>query len=136
MSGIYKLEEIGLEHFKRHVEECAGGSHTSVAPMGMSGPNIYLHRVGSRIQEVSLRLYCGNPELLITNNSKSFLFYGRFDVRLGLDFLAAQYFHIFQLLKSKIPLDSSEEVKLKISDNAHETEGFAMLESYKKKANL
>jgi hypothetical protein len=131
-----KLEEITLEDFQQFVKQSAEGKHTSVAPLGMAGDNLYLHKIENRVQEVSIRLYCGIPELLITNNSKGFLFYGRFDVRLGLDFLALQYFNIFELLKSQIPLDSSEPIKLNVIDSPHHTVGFAMLDAFKKKGGV
>ena len=136
-----KLEEITLNDFKEAINFSISGGHNSVAPLGMSGDTIRLHCLGEkkdngcidRVQQVSIRLYSGNPELLITNNSESFLFYGRYDIRLGGEFVAKEYYRIFKLLEHKIPLDSDEDVKLKVTEDAHHTIGFDMLAAFKQK---
>ena len=38
----------------------------------------------------------GDVELLITNKKGDFLFYGRYQLHLGIDFITSEYFRIFK----------------------------------------
>lgn len=126
-----QLDDITLDTFKDAMRKAIDAGHISIAPLGMSGDTIILHGTKtekvSRYQQVSVRLYCGNPELLITNNNGSFLFYGRYDIRLGVDKVAEEYFRIFTLLKPLITKYNDVETSLNISPDAHETIGFEIM---------
>ena len=108
---------------------------TSIAPLGFSGDTIYIF--GSNQEEndsrISIRNYCGNAELLIANKKGSFLFYGRFDCRIGIEFLASEYFRIFNLVSKLIESDDLEFAKIedfkldKFHEDCKMSEGFAML---------
>lgn len=123
------LDDITLEDFRSAMFFALGDGHNSIAPLGMSGQTIMLHGEG-RVEQVSIRLYCGDPELLITNKSKDFLFYGQFDIRIGFENVAKEYFRIFGFLKELIPQESQYDKKIIVADDAHKTIGFAMLDAY------
>lgn len=128
------IKQLRKKDFKDAIDIALNGGHTSVAPLGMSGDTILLHNLGEkksngcyeRVQQVSIRLYCGDPELLITNNKGSFLFYGRYDIRMGRDFILKEYYRIFKLLRKQIPLEHKEK-DLTINEDAKQSIGFAIL---------
>lgn len=111
------LYDIKLKDFRSAMSIAMNAGHNSVAPLGMSGDTIMLHGE-RRVEEVSIRLYCGDPKLLITNKSKDFLFYGRYDIRMGFDKVAKEYFRIFKMLRDLIPEESKYDKKKIIVDNA------------------
>lgn len=81
------------------------GSEVFKAPLGQSGHTYLLHGLDmpGRDKHVSIRAYNSTVELLITNSTGDFLFYGRYDIdTFGIDTVSYQYFLIFQLCKSKI----------------------------------
>ena len=98
------LDKITRPLFKKAIFECYRKGITSTAPLGWSGDNILLYgnEEGHRVSVISIRNYCGSAELLITDKKGHFLFYGRYDVNLGLEFIAEQYYQIFRLVKHKI----------------------------------
>jgi hypothetical protein len=68
------------------------------APLGSSGDTFMLYGE-PRSREVSLRLYNGNVELLVTNDIGEFLFYGRFNNDIVDDLiLAIRYSSILALV--------------------------------------
>lgn len=102
-----KLSEISKNTFKEAIFLSYKNGCTSSAPLGWSGDNIVLFGTeeNGRRSLVSIRNYCGDAELLITDVKGNFLFYGRFDVNLGLEFLADQYYRIFRKVKKEIQGD-------------------------------
>ena len=97
------LYEITKETFKEAIFLAYKGGITSLAPLGFSGDTIVIHgsksEKTSRVSQVSVRNYSGDAELLITDKEGHFLFYGRYRVDLGLDFLVEQYWSIFNNVK-------------------------------------
>ncbi len=133
------LAKITKKTFKDAVFMAYKGGITSLAPLGFSGDTIILHgsetEKNSRVSQVSIRNYSGDAELLITDAAGNFLFYGRFRVDLGLDFLVEQYWQIFKHLKPKIKstVERSSQFKdIEIPKNVSRTIGFNMLASYQK----
>lgn len=98
------LDQITKETFKEAVFLCYKDGITSKAPLGWSGDSIVLFGTeeDGRKSLVSIRNYCGNAELLITDMDGYFLFYGRFSIDLGIEFVVDQYWQIFNLVKDKI----------------------------------
>jgi hypothetical protein len=129
------LNEITLQTIKEGIFEAYKPGITSIAPLGQSGPTIILYeekKIGEsgRVSQVSLRNYCGDVELLITNKNGGFLFYGRYDCRMGLEFIAQEYFRIFENCKALIKMESKSRPNfsnVEISENASKTIGFQMM---------
>jgi hypothetical protein len=90
---------------------------------------------GGRVSLISIRNYCNGAELLITDTKGNFLFYGRYDISLGIDFIADQYWAIFNQVKPWIEsvLENISEFKnIHLSDEVTPTEGFKILKAYQK----
>lgn len=98
------LKKITRPLFQKAIFECYRGGIASKALLGWSGDNIVLYGTEERgrVSLISIRNYCGSAELLITDRKGRFLFYGRYDVNLGLRFIAEQYYQIFRQVKDKI----------------------------------
>ncbi len=77
---------------------------TSVAHLGFSGDNIVLFGTEehSRVSLISIRNYGNDAELLITDTKGSSLFYGRFHISMGVEFIADFYWNIFLSVKPHI----------------------------------
>lgn len=133
-----KLSQINLELFKEAIFACYKDGVTSVAPLGFSGDTVVLYEgnrteKNGRVSQVSIRNYCGSAELLITDPIGGFLFYGRFDIDLGVDFLAKHYYRIFRLVKKNILIVSAKRSDFKnlpIPEGVERTAGFALLRAY------
>lgn len=100
-----RLSEIKFDTFREAIYLCYKKGMTSSAPLGWSGDSILIFGSAGnegRKSVVSVRNYCGDAELLITDTKGHFLFYGRFNVNLGLDFVVEQYWTIFNLVKHNI----------------------------------
>lgn len=131
------LDDITLDTFKEGIFEAYKGGITSIAPLGRSGETIILYddkQVGDngRVSQVSLRNYCGDCELLITDKKGSFLFYGRYDCRQGLDFVAKEYFRMFKKVKKNILKTLGRRLpyqNLEISPDATRTMGFELMKT-------
>ena len=128
------LYEITKETFKEAIFLAYKGGITSLAPFGFSGDTIIIHgsksEKTSRVSQVSVRNYSGDAELLITDKEGHFLFLGRYRVDLGLDFLAEQYWSIFNNVKMsilKVVERTSEFKDIEIPENVEKTVGFDML---------
>ncbi len=128
------LYEITKETFKEAIFLAYKGGITSLAPLGFSGDTIIVHGTKnektSRVSQVSIRNYCGDAELLISDKVGSFLFYGRFRVDLGLDFVVEQYWQIFKKVKRDILKEvkrTSEFKDIEIPADVKTTVGFDML---------
>lgn len=129
------ISEITEELFKEAIFLCYKGGITSRAPLGFSGDDILLlgKAEGGRKGLVSIRNYCGDAEMLITDMDGKFLFYGRYDIDLGVDFVVSQYWQMFNLIKDKINTVVEQKSKFKnLSEAEHCTysEGFNLLRSY------
>lgn len=107
---------------------------TSKAPLGSAGDSVLLLGSASpRSSYISIRNYCGDAELLITDTEGHFLFYGRFRIDLGLDFVVDQYWSIFKKVKSKITTNVERVSIFKdvtLNKNVEYTEGFEILKMY------
>ncbi len=126
------IDEITIKDFQDAIELALSGGHNSIAPLGMSGDTILIHGTNKpkKYQQVSIRLYGGDPELLITNNDGEFLFYGQLDIRLGKRVVAKQWFKIFQLVKDQICTSFDMKTNIVINKDAKQTIGFAMIDSH------
>jgi len=91
------IYEITVNDFKDAIETCFNGGTLHTAPLGSCGLDVLLYgsREGRRKSVVSLRLYCKDVELLLTDTKGRFLFYGRHDRCRGIDYIANDYFRIF-----------------------------------------
>jgi hypothetical protein len=129
------LDEISQQTIREAIFLCYKDGITTIAPLGFAGDDVLLHghAGGGRISVVSIRNYCGNAELLITDTKGKFLFYGRYDINLGIEFIAEQYWKIFlqvyDLIDGAIE-NVSEFANIKLADNCEASEGFAMLKAY------
>lgn len=128
------LSEITKDAFKESIFLAYKGGVTSLAPLGFSGDTIIIHGTKtekvSRVSQVSVRNYSGDAELLITDKVGHFLFHGRFRVDLGLDFVAEQYWQIFNKVKGDIlnVVERTSEFKdIEIPNDVEKTIGFDML---------
>lgn len=137
---VKTLKEITLQSFIDAISISLGAGVSSVAPLGFSGDTFILHEAErkegrSRSEQVSIRMYSGSPELLITDKKGRFLFYGRYDGGMGIDFLAKQYYSIFRKVKKYIKSNAPELAKANLDGAQHcvPTEGFAMLKAYNDK---
>lgn len=133
------LSDISKDSFKEAIFLCYKDGITARAPLGFSGDSIMLfgNETPDRVSVVSIRNYSGDAELLITDKKGRFLFYGRFDVDMGLDFVADMYWKIFNKLKSKIEtvMPSDSKFKVKDAENVSYSVGFDMLKSFQMAAN-
>lgn len=131
------LQQITKKLFKEALFLCYKNGVTSIAPLGFSGDTVILHgsknAITSRVSQVSIRNYCNDAELLITDAKGNFLFYGRFDINLGVEFVINQYWAIFKKVKGQINsilpnVSTFKEVKL--HKNCSHSIGFDMLKAY------
>lgn len=129
------ISEITKETFKEAIYLAYRDGITSKAPLGFSGDTIIIHgdknETTSRVSQVSVRNYCGDAELLITDQVGNFLFYGRFRIDLGVEYVVEQYWNIFNLVKDSIKdivIRKSSFKNIQIPDNCPITEGFKILE--------
>jgi len=132
-----ELSEITKELFKEAVFLSYKDGITSLAPFGFSGDDILLFgsEKDGRKSVVSVRNYSGSTELLITDLKGRFLFYGRYLIDLGIDFVTDQYWNIFQLLKNKIEIEVekiSDFKDVELSKDCKLTIGFEILSAYQK----
>jgi len=132
------LSKITKKTFKDAIFLAYKDGITSIAPLGFSGSTIILHgksdEITSRISQVSIRNYCGSVELLITDKKGSFLFYGRYDIGMGLDFVLEQYWQIFNNVKVNIKkiMKKTEFKDMKIAKDVKISAGFRILSAYQK----
>lgn len=111
---------------------------TSIASLGFSGDDIILYEGGqnekvSRVSRVSVRNYGNDVELLITDRVGNFLFYGRYAIDLGVEFVARTYWHTFETLRPYIDTELPKSRSFTFADvnpNATYSEGFAILKAY------
>lgn len=135
------IDEITENSFKEAIIDCFKSGITSVAPLGFSGDTIILfgYENNGRKSLVSIRNYGNDAELLITDKEGHFLFYGRYHISMGIDFVSNQYWKIFSQCKmyieSIIP-KRPDFADLQITDKAIPTDGFDMLNDYQRKAIL
>ncbi|MEE1897101.1 hypothetical protein V1389_02060 [Flavobacterium rakeshii] len=102
-----KFEDgLTLEQFKSAVKTVIENGLTSHAPLGSSGKHIILQGdfdpTVSRISQVSIRLHNTEVELLCTNKIGVFLYYGKYNKGLGVDFIAREHFRVYEMLKAAI----------------------------------
>ncbi|WP_428657594.1 hypothetical protein [Runella sp.] len=100
------ITEITKDDFCRAIALAIIGGTSHSSQYAESGSTIFIHGT-SRVEQVSIRNYNGDPELLITDTQGKFLFYGRFARSIGIELLTEQYFNIFLLLRDQIK-DSSD----------------------------
>ena len=106
------INEITLEDFKTVMAVCLKAGANHIAPLGCSGDNLCLHGRflecdetddgnWKRVSIVSIRNYCGSPELLISDKAGHTLYYGKY---YHMDFkeMANEYFRVFTMLKDKV----------------------------------
>lgn len=128
------LDEITVDSFKEAIFESYKGGITFVAPLGFSGDTIMLHGK-DRVSQVSIRNYSGDAELLITDTLGNFIFYGRFHVSMGVEFLAAEYFRIFTKVKKQIDKElpfRPDFTKVEKAAHCTSSEGFQLLHLFQK----
>lgn len=137
------LDAVTPDLFREAILLAYSGGITSIAPLGRSGDTIILYdapkgkkypdgNIVTRPSQISVRNYCGDAELLITDEMGNFLFYGRYHINLGFDFVVDEYYRIFEKVKDRILGDLKERNNITsvISENAQKTEGFGMLSAY------
>ncbi len=117
---VNSLNEINLQLMKQAIYLCYRDGITTKAPLGFSGDDIVLFgepqypnpKGGTKRHSlISIRNYCGSAELLITDTEGRFLFYGRYDVNIGLDFVARQYLSIFKKVRRWIEVSLPQNSK-------------------------
>lgn len=121
-----KISEINQDLFRESILKCYEDGITAIAPLGRCGETVVLFgsEGNGRCSLVSVRNYCGDPELLITDKKGRFLFYGRFHISMGLDFVAARYYQIFcmveEFIEDEIP-DRPSIANMSINERASDT---------------
>ncbi len=136
------LGSITLEDFKTVMAVCLKNGINHVAPLGCSGDDFNLYGrffpssemvdgKWKRESCVSVRNYCGTPELLISDKSGTTLYYGRF-YHMEFEDMAKEYFRIFSMLKDKIDYEHDfKRLDTKILDDAIvDDDAFALLARY------
>jgi len=119
MGYNYSLRKKNINHitknlFEKAIEECYRDGITSVAPLGYSGDDIVLYGTpkdpvtNNRKFLISVRNYCGKPELLITDTVGNFLFYGRYHNYMGKKEIAKEFYKIFRKMKKYIHKEVSK----------------------------
>jgi len=104
-----QLGRLQINDFQNAILAAYKSGVTSKAPLGWSSDTIVLHGQAepSRISLVSIRNYCGDAELLITDKKGNFLFYGRLDINLGVRRISLNYYDIFNSvykhIRSELP---------------------------------
>lgn len=137
------IEAITKEFLKEVIAYIMLAPITNIAPLGFSGEDYYLYGRFIKHTEsedghwhresiISLRNYCNNPELLITDKEGRFLFYGRYDVN-DYEFIADRFYETIQLLKNKIDtIEKIKEIPKANFDKANLSVGWDMLKAYSK----
>jgi len=137
---LYKqsLDEINLETFKEAIFLAYRDGITTTAPLGFSGDDVVLYGTHQsdpwRTSVITIRNHSHDAKLLITDTKGNFLFYGGFDINLGVEFIAQKYLEIFEELKPHIETEIKElsQFKLKFSKDMKLSEGFKMLKVFQK----
>lgn len=131
---VADLKDIKRKHFKEAIFLAYKGGITSVAPLGFCGDTIMIHG-NDRKQQVSIRNYGNDAELLITNNKGHFLFYGRYHVNLGVEKISTLYFNIFKTVRQLMDTDELKRpdfANLSIPSGCSKTIGFDMMNAYQR----
>ena len=136
------LESITLEDFKTVMAICLKSGINHIAPLGCSGDDFALYgrfipssetKDGNWKREsmVSIRNYCGTPELLISDKAGNTLFYGKF-YHMDFEDMSKEYYRVFTMLKDKIGRKNNfKKLDLKILDDAIvDDKAFEMLAKY------
>lgn len=93
-----KLKNVTHTLMMQVFEHARNEGMKNVAPLGSSGDTFMLYGE-PRNRQVSLRLYCEDMELLVTNDVGEFLFYGRFKNKVVSDLiLGMRYASIVDLV--------------------------------------
>jgi len=135
------IDEITKNTFKEAIFLSYKDGIKTIAPLGLSGDDIVIFgkKKDNRKSIVSIRNYCGDAELLITDINGHFIFYGRYDIDMGIDFVCEQYWQMFNKVKNKIETimpNKSKFENLKINSDCEVSEEFAMLKAYQEKKDL
>lgn len=98
------LSEVTKELFRQAMVKAMDEAHSGCYRLQGCGENIEIfgQSYPRRKSLISFRDYRGNCEMLITNESGEFLFYGRLDERIGFEQKLELYWDIFQAVKSEI----------------------------------
>lgn len=108
MNSEYKkenLSDITLDVFRNVVRDCISEGCTSFAPLNASGDHFLLFTQysatseSSRDRQLTVRLHNSTPEMLLTNKVGSFICHVKFHKSLGTDFIANEFFRLFNLFK-------------------------------------
>lgn len=135
-----RLKDITKTTFKQAIYLAYKDGITSRAPLGYRGDTIIIYQSpqpfsSMRSAEVSINNHNGDAKLLITDLNGSFIFYGGFDSDLGLEFVASQYWIIFNYVKDKIETvmpSVSRFTDMKIDKRIKPRKGFNMLVAHQK----
>lgn len=127
------IDELTEDDFKVAIHVAYSGGITNIAPLGYSGDTLVLSVNGniegtSRPSKVSFRNFNGSVEALITSKDGAFLYHGRYDYRLGLEFSASEYWKAFNNVKHLIDKTMGNSEKLEVDENARFSDGFTILE--------
>lgn len=106
------INDIKLDDFKTAMAVCLKAGVNHIAPLGCSGDTFYLHGkfipsaetkdgYWKRQSVVTIRNYCGSPELLISDKAGNTLYYGKY-YHMEFNNMAEEYFRVFSMLKDKV----------------------------------
>ena len=137
------INDITLEDFKSAMAICINKGVNHIAPLGCSGDTYYLHGkfipsseskdgYWKRQSVVTVRNYCGSPELLISDKAGHTLYYGKY-YHMEFDEMANEYYRVFNLLKHKINKSGKcfNKLKVKFADDAVvDTKAIELLNNY------
>ena len=107
---VGSLDQITEELILKAIELALQIGITHTAPLGAAGDTIILHGLSEygklnsrgRVSLISIRKYNSDVELLVTDKNGSFLFLGRYDIDLGVEFVAYEYNRIIKMLGDRI----------------------------------
>jgi hypothetical protein len=127
------MKELTLNDFAEGVKKIIGAEITNVAPLGASSDDIILSGTrrnveGQRESLVSLRKYCSEAELLITDKKGRFLTYQKYGIVLGVEYISRKFYAAWQELSGLIDTEVDGENEVVFSNEVKFTGGFKILQ--------
>jgi len=116
-----KLRKVNLDLVKKGVFLAFRDGITSRAPLGWSGDTIILfgdEKEGRR-SVISLRNHCGDVELLVTDVNGHFLFCGKYDPNLGIEWVASLHYDTIKRLRPFVEIEVEQKFMKDIKDAPH-----------------
>jgi hypothetical protein len=126
------MKVLTINDFTEAVKQIIGAEITTIAPLGASSDDVVLsgtrrNEKGNRESLVSLRKYCSEAELLITDKNGRFLTYQKYGTVLGVEYISQKFYAAWQELSGFIETEVNEKNDVVFSKEAKLTKGFEIL---------